>query len=407
MEKSPATLADVLAPASSEEFVQRDLGREFRFFPGRPGKFSSLLTWPALNDILSLHQLDTPRLRLARDGQPIPAESYLSYHPARRLHAAPSTRIRAAELTQHLQQGATLILDAVDELHAPVRDLAADIEKVLQARIQVNLYAGWRTSPGFDLHWDGHDVLILQISGRKHWKVYPMTRQHPVEGDPRKESPPDTPIWEGLLEDGDLLYIPRGWWHVAVPLDEPTLHLTVGIHRATGLDFLSWFADRLRSSTDVRDNLPRLGTASDKEAHLQRLRSAWEQAWQPGLMDEYLATLDAQARSRPHFGLPWTAQISVLPPEDTGWAVKYLVARPAEWHRNGDDTIVVRGNGKEATFAAAAGPVLEALREHQTCTLEQLQRKSGDAVPPATLRVFVAELVNAGLAAIVPDPAIS
>ncbi|HCC57286.1 MAG TPA: cupin [Solibacterales bacterium] len=405
MEKTPKTLADVLAPASTDKFVQNDLGRSFQYFPGHPGKFSSLLTWPDLNEILALHQLDTPRLRLARDGQPIPADSFLSYHPARRPNAPATTRIRSAELTQHLQQGATLILDAVDELHAPVRDLAADIEKALRARIQVNLYAGWRTSPGFDLHWDGHDVLILQISGRKHWKVYPMTREHPVEGDPKKEAPPEKPVWEGLLEDGDLLYIPRGWWHVAVPLDEPTLHLTVGIHRASGLDFMAWFADRLRSSTDVRNDLPRLATAAAKEAHLECLRQAWEQAWQPGLLDEYFSMLDAQARSRPHFGLPWTAQPSVLPPEDEGWAVKYLVARPVEWHRNGDDTIVVRGNGKEATFAAAAGPVLEALRAHQTCSLAQLQQTSGETIPPATLRVFVAELVNAGLAAVVPDRA--
>ncbi len=403
MEPTPKTLADVLAPASTDEFVQSDLGKSFRYFPGRAGKFTSLLTWPDLNEILALHQLDTPRLRLARDGQPIPADSFLSYHPARRPHAPATTRIRSTELTQHLQQGATLILDAVDELHTPVRNLAADIEKALLARIQVNMYAGWRTSPGFDLHWDGHDVLILQISGRKHWKVYPMTREHPVEGDPKKENPPDTPVWEGLLNDGDLLYIPRGWWHVAVPLDEPTLHLTVGIHRATGLDFVSWFADRLRSSTDVRNDLPRLGTASEKGAYLEQLRGAWTQAWHPGLMEEYFAMLDAHARSRPHFGLPWTAQTSVLPSEDEGWAVKYLVARPVEWHRNGEDTIVVRGNGKEASFAAAAGPVLEALRTHQICSLAQLQRSSGETIPPATLRVFVAELVNAGLAAVVPE----
>lgn len=85
--------------------------------------------------------------------------------------------------------------------------------------------------------------------------------------------------------------------------------------------------------------------------------------------------------------------------------MKYLVARPVEWHRNGEETIVVRGNGKEATFAAAAGPVLEALRANPTCSLAQLQHTSGETVPPATLRVFVAELVNAGLAAIVPDRA--
>src|SRR5713226_5775267 len=264
MPTTPHTLADVLGPGGTDEFLKQDLGTKFRHFPGSAGKFTPLLTWPDLNQILSLHQLDAPRIRLARDGQPIPADSFIYYHPARRPNSPPLTRLCSKELTEHLQNGATLILDAVDELHSPVAELAANIERVLRARIQVNMYAGWRTSPGFDLHWDGHDVFILQVSGRKHWKVYPMTREYPVQGDPKKENPPDTPLWEGLLEDGDVLYIPRGWWHVAVPLDEPTLHLTVGIHRATGLDFLSWYADRLRSNIDVRKDLPTLQTAADK-----------------------------------------------------------------------------------------------------------------------------------------------
>src|SRR5260370_40947966 len=195
MDDTPLTLVDVLAPCSLDQFIHNDLGKTFRYFPGPVGKFSSLLTWQDLNQILSLHQLDSPRLRLARDGNPIAAESFISYQPARRLHSSPTTRIRSTELTHHLQEGATLILDAVDELHPPVAELAANLETVLRARIQVNLYAGWRTSPGFDLHWDGHDVLILQISGSKKPKGYPMTREHPVARDPKKENPPATHLW--------------------------------------------------------------------------------------------------------------------------------------------------------------------------------------------------------------------
>jgi hypothetical protein len=51
---------------------------------------------------------------------------------------------------------------------------------------------------------------------------------------------------------------------------------TVGLHRPTGLDFVSWYAERLRSQAVVRENLPVIGTESDKAAHLHRLREAWE-----------------------------------------------------------------------------------------------------------------------------------
>ena len=121
----------------------------------------------------------------------------------------------------------------------PITHLAESLERVFRVRIQVNAYAGWRTSHGFDLHWDDHDVFILQIAGRKKWKVYGMTRKYPLARDVEPATDkPDTPLWEGMLEDGDLLYIPRGWWHVATPLDEPTLHLTVGVNNPNGADLL-------------------------------------------------------------------------------------------------------------------------------------------------------------------------
>src|SRR5260370_25400476 len=177
-----------------------------------------------------------------------------------------------------------------------------------------------------------------------------MTRVYRVRGDQKKKTPRATPLWEGMLEDGGMLYIPRGWWHVAVPLDEPTLHLTVGLHRPTGLDFVSWFANRLRSSVDVRDDLPRFGTSDEKEAYVARVRDAWEKSWRPGLLDEYFVEVDTQARSRPHFGLPWTARTDVLPPEDEGWSAKWLGARPWETGPRNGAPKVGRGNGQRVAL---------------------------------------------------------
>jgi hypothetical protein len=184
-------------------------------------------------------------------------------------------------------------------------------------------------------------------------------------------------------------------------MDEPTLHLTVGLHRATGLDFAAWFMDRLRESAAVRQDLPRLGTAADREEHLQRLRAAWEEAWHPKLLEEYFVYLDARASFRPYFGLPWTARPAIVPTSETGWSVKWLVPRPIERCQNGQQNVVVRGNGKELTFSAAAWPVLHALQENGACPIEDLYARSVGEVTPERLQVFLKELVNAGLASIV------
>lgn len=158
-------LARILAPVAVEEFLQQDLGKRFRHIPGDPGKFAALLPWDVLNRILEQHRLETPRLRLTREGKPVSPDSFLSYTSNTR-NTSRIPRLNATALTAQLRSGATLVLDAVDELHEPIRAIADSLERVFRMRVQVNAYAGWRTSHGFDLHWDDHDVFVLQVSAR-------------------------------------------------------------------------------------------------------------------------------------------------------------------------------------------------------------------------------------------------
>jgi hypothetical protein len=351
-----------------------------------------------LNDILEQHRLEPPRLRLTREGKPVPPEKYVSFQPNRRKSGQPVPRLNSTELTRELRQGATLVLDNVDELHRPIRRLAESLERVFRVRVQVNSYSGWRTSHGFDLHWDDHDVFILQVAGRKHWKVYGVSRPYPLARDaaPTTEPPPDI-LWEGLLNEGDLLYMPRGWWHVATPLDEPTLHLTVGVNNPTGVDYLSWFMDRLRASEIVRQDIPHLGGEGAMHAYAEQLHRAFVDAWRPELMQEYMAHLDSRSRPRPHFALPWSATEDVLPP--AGWQVQWSAARIATIQPGGDDVILI-AQGRRWRFAAAARPLLERLVTGELCTREELESAAGDSLDTTVVRAFVRELVTNGLLAV-------
>ncbi len=399
---APRNLADILAPLTPDEFLANSFGKAFERLTGQPGRFAGLLPWTCLNRILEQHRLDTPRLRLMRDGKAVPPDSYTTYRSSRRHPQVRIPRLRSQDLTTQLRAGATLIIDSVDELYEPLTALSESLEQAFRARIQVNLYAGWRTSHGFDVHWDDHDVLILQIAGRKHWKVYPMTREYPLSRDiePAGKAPA-TPLWEGLLEDGALLYIPRGWWHVAVPLDEPTLHLTVGIHNPTGVDFLSWFSDRLRACAAVRQDLPRFGSPGERAAWMESVRGAWQSAWAPELLEQYLAEADGNARRRPHFTLPWSASPGVLPPGD-GWTVQWIVPRGSEWQES-NGTLSIDHGGFRWAFSAKARPILDTLGTARVCSLDDLCASAGGSLDRATVRLFVKELAGAGLATVHPE----
>jgi hypothetical protein len=280
----------------------------------------------------------------------------------------------------------------VDELHRPITELARSLERIFRVRVQVNAYAGWRTSHGFDLHWDDHDVFVLQVAGRKQWKVYGVTRPYPLARDvERTVDPPADVLWEGLLQDGDLLYIPRGWWHVATPLDEPTLHLTVGVSNPTGADFLGWFIDRLRASDDVRKDIPHLYGHAAEEEFAERLRAVFLNEWRPGLIREFLESTDAESRPRPRFALPWTATDALVPAED--FRVRWASSRVTPLALNGE--VFLSANGRRWRFATAAAPVLHLLVSGRECGISELESAAG--LDPDTTRAFVRELVENGL----------
>jgi ribosomal protein L16 Arg81 hydroxylase len=299
-----SALDTILSPMTTQDFIETYFGQSFLHLAGHKGKFSHFLPWSELNRILEEHRLAPPRLKLFRSGKEIDPVNYL------RLPRSAEATIKAAEFTNLLGSGATLVVDEVDELYRPIRELALALERVFRVRVGVNLYAGWRTDEGFLLHYDHHDTVILQVAGRKHWLVYEPTRLYPLEqGRDTEEAdkPSAKPIWDGIFEDGGLLYIPRGWWHVAFPVDEPTLHLTVGLHNSRGLDLLLWLANSLTKHPEIRQDIPHLSNHSLKQAYLAKLREHVLNAWNDNLVDRFMAASDGLAHPRPYLRLPEAA----------------------------------------------------------------------------------------------------
>jgi hypothetical protein len=395
-------LARLLEPCVPEEFLASAWGRDSRHVRGRAGKFSPLMPWPRLNDLLARHRLDSPRLRLTREGKPVPASSYLRHAPGGR-GKTPIPRLRPSDLTDQLRDGATLVLDAVEELHAPLTDLAESLELCFRERVQINLYAGWRTSRGFDLHWDDHDVFILQVAGRKRWRVYGETRPSPVANDSEPAPKPDgDALWEDTLEDGDLLYIPRGWWHVAFPLDEPTLHLTVGVHKRTGLDLLRWLSDDLRASETFRRDLPRDASPSEQAAHVGRLRDELVSRFDSETLIKFFREQDANAEPRPRLSLPHSATTRLTRPAADA-LVRLTAPRPLDFRIDGDE-LSFSCNKKLWRFDARALPVLRHLDERRACRVAELcAAAAGGGLGEGTVRAFVGELILHGLVAIVEE----
>ena len=122
----------------------------------------------------------------------------------------------------------------------------------LRSYVQVNCYLSYDAS-GFGAHWDDHDVVVIQLAGRKHWEVHEPTELGALSA----FTPPGATkrsIWSGLLTPGTALFIPRGWPHSVAGLDdEPSVHLTLSNRRMNGIDVLGMTDDDVVAEPELLD----------------------------------------------------------------------------------------------------------------------------------------------------------
>ena len=281
------------------------LNRNFLFIQNglSDSEYKKLMPWETLNSILAQHRLSVPRLRLVKEGTDILEDTYSIEQQRRRNYA--TRKIIPKKLYEQLSQGASLVLDAVDELHLPIRQFNNSLERAFGTHVQANLYLSRRKVQGFATHWDDHDVLILQIHGKKNWTVFGETRIYPMFRDLHDQyNPPQTPIWNGLVNEGDILYIPRGFWHHAEALDSPSLHITIGLNRNTAFNFLDWFKDNMYKVDFFRQDLPLPEQEEALAKHYEIFKNYIVQELENVDFKKFYSHERAMLKARPSFSYP-------------------------------------------------------------------------------------------------------
>ncbi|KIH58791.1 cupin family protein [Ancylostoma duodenale] len=93
------------------------------------------------------------------------------------------------------------------------------LQEMFGCFVGANTYLTPAGSAGFAPHWDEIDAFLLQLEGKKYWKVYaPDSSDDELPLEPSGNFTDDDmkdrkPTFEGWIEAGDLLYIPRGFIH--------------------------------------------------------------------------------------------------------------------------------------------------------------------------------------------------
>ncbi|CAG7836077.1 unnamed protein product [Allacma fusca] len=150
----------------------------------------------------------------------------------------------------------------------PLWRLNALLQEYFGTFVGANVYLTPADSQGFAPHYDDIEAFVLQVEGRKHWKVYkPRSKDEEL---PRFSSTNFSeeqdnigePVLDVILEEGDLLYFPRGFIHQAKAVGEHSLHITVSCYQMNSWgdlmkEYLSSAVDvAMTSKVDFRKGLP-------------------------------------------------------------------------------------------------------------------------------------------------------
>ena len=110
----------------------------------------------------------------------------------------------------------TLLVQGLD-LHWPAAHaLLQAFRFVPEARLD-DLMVSWASDGGgVGPHLDSYDVFLLQVQGKRRWRIGPVADRSLVPALPVRILANFQPTEEWLLEPGDMLYLPPLWGHDGV-----------------------------------------------------------------------------------------------------------------------------------------------------------------------------------------------
>lgn len=267
---------------------------------GPADRFHGLLRTADLDAFLVTDAARTPRVSMAdgtrQGGASVPENEY----------ALTSGHVDAPMLMARFDAGATLVVSQFHEMHGPLARFCRGLEKLFLHPVQCNVYLTPGSAQGFRIHYDTHDVLVLQVEGEKQWRVWNgQPLPHPTRNTPwHHHVEPQGEPEEFVLKAGGALYLPRGVMHEARTSTDGghSLHLTIGLMEP------SW-AEALRDSVSLlerevpalREAFPswRLGDPEAAAALLRGLADRLEALKEPGVLDRLAVNmLDRLAQNR-------------------------------------------------------------------------------------------------------------
>ncbi|XP_031571088.1 ribosomal oxygenase 2-like [Actinia tenebrosa] len=225
---SPEKLfSSLLSPTTAEEFFSEYWEKKPLFMQRKePEYYGTLFSKSDLDSLLKKEEiLFVQDLNLCRyeDGN----KEYLN--------GDINTKATASQVSKEVKERKATI-----QFHQPQRfkdilwQLNAHLESVFGCLVGANVYITPPDSQGLAPHHDDIEAFVLQLEGKKQWKLYqPKSELAQDYSTDFEQKDIGEPTHEIELQEGDLLYFPRGTIHQAVTPKGSghSTHLTISTYQ--------------------------------------------------------------------------------------------------------------------------------------------------------------------------------
>lgn len=296
----------------------------------------------------------------------------------------------------------TLLVQSVDH-HVP--EVAALIEPfrfIPDWRIDDVMVSYATDGGGVGPHFDQYDVFLVQGLGRRRWRVGrrcdDTARLLPHDG--LRLLAEFEQVDEWVLEPGDILYVPPGFAHDGVAVDEDCMTYSIGFRAPSRGDLVSAFADHVLDRLDEDDRYtdPDLAPPDNPgEISAEALARLHDMVTGALADREAFATWFGAYVTEPRDErLDWAPEDEVTA-EDLPSGPVSLERNPASrfsFIRQGEDAVALFVDGR--TYGCS-GPAADAARK--ICADTQLELAAETIDDPAVAELIV-DLVNRGCLAV-------
>ena len=221
----------LIAPVSAAEFFGGYWEKRPLVVPrGQRNYFEGLVSLAEIDRVLATMDRRYPDVALKNAARAVTADDY----------AAANGQLDIARVYQLFEEGSTVSLAYLDTVLPALTLFCRRMEQEFSCPFQTNAYLTPPGAQGARVHYDTHDVFVLQVAGSKQWRMFGTPIELPLPNQQFESGvhEPGPLSLEFELQPGDVACIPRGLTHEARSTDTISLHITAGVLRYTWADFL-------------------------------------------------------------------------------------------------------------------------------------------------------------------------